>query len=165
MLVKIPEKGGGRNKNRGHKDNGLFPVFPNQSLFRKQEADQKYYENSRRDAESDVGVETDAENQSRQEEVPIMFGAQAAEKEIKRKNQDGRKHDRAETDAGKIYCPKRKSGQIGGDEACPPAAAEKFLGKQEYPKDGQSSENNGPNFESEHRGAENFERKGDEIQE
>lgn len=129
MLVEFIEYRGKRNENSGAENQDLFPEIPDKMFLGDEQEKQKSDDDGRGDAESDIGVEAQPENESGENEIGIFFGPQSLEQEIGRKSKNHRHHDGAETDAGEIDRPIGKGGQIGADESGP-LTAENFFRKQ-----------------------------------
>lgn len=98
-------------------------------------------------------METKAEDESSPEKVELLLGAQAPEEEVEGKGEEEGGHDGAETDARKIDGPVGSSDHEGGGKTCT-GAVEKLPAEKKKAENGESAEEDGAEFERDHRVAE-----------
>lgn len=161
-----------RGDNRkSDKNQDFFPIIFQEIFACQEKAHEHHNEDGRRDAKSDVGMKTDAKNQTAQSEIPPFFGAKTAEEKIESKNQNQREHVGPKRDAGKIDCPIGNGDQIASDESDALLSArgkiisEEFFSEEIGAEDGQCSAKNSGKDERHHADAEKLEADGNKIHE
>ena len=142
----------------------MLPEAPEEILVGEEERRQEDDQDERRDAEGDIGMETETEDQSGNQEITEGAGAQSAEEEIEGKRQEESRHYGAESDAREIDRPVRgRQHKRREDAGCSPV--EEFFAEEIDAEDGQRAEENRPELESGDGIAEEGDRKSLEIDE
>lgn len=99
------EHRGSSDESSQNKDERLFPVASEEFFVGEHEHRQEDDEDERRHTEGDIGVGSEAENESGDQEVRPFAGAEASKKEVKGKGKEEGYHNGSEADAGEIDRP------------------------------------------------------------
>lgn len=107
---KVIEHRRGSDEGAQDKYESVFPKPFIKFLVGQEEGRKENQEHERSNAESDVGMNTDAKNEPGEEKVTPQASAESSEEEVEGKSEDKGDHDRPEADTRKI------NGPVGGSE-------------------------------------------------
>lgn len=132
----------------------MFPETAEKAFIREKQRREEDDEDEGGDAEGDIGMQTESEEESGKDKVGEFPRAESAEEKVERKRENECGHDGAEADAGKVDRPIRggehKCGEKTGD-----APVEELSSQEIDAENGKGPEKNRPELESGDRVAEN----------
>jgi len=110
------DHGGDSNNHSDREDERVFPVALQKFPVGRHTTERHDDEYERRNAEGDIGVEAETEDESAYEKREKTFGAKRAKEKVKRKRKNERYHDGAKADPREVDCPVGKGDEKGGKE-------------------------------------------------